>query len=148
MRWSVFLLGPSGCGKSAIWKTLLRAQNNFGEKTIFRPINPKSVTRNELYGFLHPTTREWKEGLVSVTFRDMANNHVNKHQWIVLDGDIDAEWIESMNTVSTFACPSQDDHGCEHTSYVILSQQRSNHRRKLGVGLANLSKYKVLFLNE
>lgn len=101
VRWSVFLLGPAGCGKSAIWKTLLRAQNNFGEKTIFRPINPKSVTRNELYGFLHPTTREWKEGLVSVTFRDMANNQVNKHQWIVLDGDIDAEWIESMNTVST-----------------------------------------------
>lgn len=35
---------------------------------------------------------------VSVTFRDMANNRTNKHQWIVLDGDIDAEWIESMNT--------------------------------------------------
>jgi hypothetical protein len=48
------------------------------------------VTRNELYGYLHPTTREWKEGLVSVTFRDMANNSTNKHQWIVLDGDIDA----------------------------------------------------------
>ena len=36
---------------------------------------------------------------MSVTFRDMSNNKVNKHQWIVLDGDIDAEWIESMNTV-------------------------------------------------
>jgi hypothetical protein len=34
-----------------------------------------------------------------VTFRDMSNNRTNKHQWIVLDGDIDAEWIESMNTV-------------------------------------------------
>ena len=99
VRWSVFLLGPAGCGKTAIWKTLLRSQNAFGEKTVFKPINPKSVTRNELYGFLHPSTREWKEGLMSVTFRDYANNKAIKHQWIILDGDIDAEWIESMNTV-------------------------------------------------
>eukprot|EP00891_Asterochloris_glomerata_P002883 jgi/Astpho2/2883/Aster-01037 len=99
VRWSVFLLGPAGCGKSAIWKTLMRAQQNFGEKTMFKPINPKAVTRNELYGFLHPSTREWKEGLMSVIYRDMSNNKTNKHQWIVLDGDIDAEWIESMNTV-------------------------------------------------
>ncbi|KAL6747291.1 flagellar outer dynein arm heavy chain beta [Haematococcus lacustris] len=99
VRWSVFLLGPSGCGKTAIWRTLMKAQLANNEKTIYRPINPKAVTRNELYGYLHPATREWKEGLMSVTFRDMANNKVNKHQWIVLDGDIDAEWIESMNTV-------------------------------------------------
>ena len=99
VRWSVFLLGPAGCGKSAVYRTLQRAQNMHGEKTITRPINPKAVTRNELYGFLHPSTREWKEGLISVTFRDMANNTTNAHQWIVLDGDIDAEWIESMNTV-------------------------------------------------
>ena len=59
----------------------------------------QAVTRNELYGFLHPSTREWKEGLMSVIYRDMSNNKTNKHQWIVLDGDIDAEWIESMNTV-------------------------------------------------
>ena len=59
----------------------------------------QAVTRNELYGYLHPSTREWKEGLMSVTYRDMSNNKTNKHQWIVLDGDIDAEWIESMNTV-------------------------------------------------
>lgn len=90
VRWSVFLLGPAGCGKTAIWRTLMKAQNNAGEKTLYKPINPKAVTRNELYGFLHPQTREWKEGLVSVTFRDMANNTTNKHQWIVLDGDIDA----------------------------------------------------------
>ena len=123
VRWSVFLLGPAGCGKSAIWRTLMRAQQLFGEKTVYKPINPKvgvwlapsvraacpavsvlagahdharaqSVTRNELYGSLNPTTREWREGLISVTFRDMANNRSNKHQWIVLDGDIDAEWIE------------------------------------------------------
>ena len=55
----------------------MRAQQTLGEKTVFRPINPKAVTRNELYGFLHPQTREWKEGLISVTFRDMANNKSN-----------------------------------------------------------------------
>lgn len=44
VRWSVFLLGPAGCGKSAIWKTLMRAQQNFGEKTFFKPINPKVIS--------------------------------------------------------------------------------------------------------
>lgn len=43
VRWSVFLLGPAGCGKSAIWKTLMRAQQNFGEKTFFKPVNPKVI---------------------------------------------------------------------------------------------------------
>lgn len=61
------------------------------------------MTRNELYGYLHPATREWKEGIISVTFRDMANNKTNKHQWIVLDGDIDAEWIEvALRALPTF----------------------------------------------
>ncbi|KAI3434555.1 hypothetical protein D9Q98_002628 [Chlorella vulgaris] len=99
VRWSVFLLGPAGCGKSAIWRTLMKAQNIYGERTVFRAINPKAVTRNELYGCLHPQTREWKEGLMSSTFRDMAHNKTNLYQWVVLDGDIDAEWIESANTV-------------------------------------------------
>eukprot|EP00227_Mantoniella_beaufortii_P011774 CAMPEP_0197579874 /NCGR_PEP_ID=MMETSP1326-20131121/3768_1 /TAXON_ID=1155430 /ORGANISM="Genus nov. species nov., Strain RCC2288" /LENGTH=4505 /DNA_ID=CAMNT_0043143449 /DNA_START=243 /DNA_END=13760 /DNA_ORIENTATION=+ len=99
VRWAVFLLGPAGCGKSAVWRTLLNAQNKYGEKGRAVPINPKAVTRNELYGNLHPSTREWKEGLMSVNFRDFANNKTYMHQWIVLDGDIDAEWIESMNTV-------------------------------------------------
>lgn len=57
----------------------------------------QAVTRNELYGYVHPSTREWREGLISTTFRDMSNNKINKHQWILLDGDIDAEWIEVSN---------------------------------------------------
>lgn len=62
VRWTVFLLGPAGCGKSAVWRTLQRAQNNFGERSHSKPINPKSVTRNELYGYVHPTTREARGG--------------------------------------------------------------------------------------
>jgi dynein heavy chain, axonemal len=44
VRWSVFLLGPAGCGKTAIWRTLLKAQNELGEKTVYKPINPKART--------------------------------------------------------------------------------------------------------
>ena len=52
VRWSVFLLGPAGCGKTAIWKTLLRAQQMFGEKSSFKPINPK-VGPQLLHGCVH-----------------------------------------------------------------------------------------------
>lgn len=74
VRWSVFLLGPAGCGKSAIWRTLMKAQNNAGEKTVYRPINPKAVTRNELYGFLHPQVGCWSslgEGERSITAKGL-----------------------------------------------------------------------------
>jgi dynein heavy chain len=99
VRWSVFLIGPAGCGKSELIKVLSKAENIFGEKSTINTLNPKSVTRNELYGYIHPATREWKDGLLSQIFRDLANIHTVKHEYLVLDGDIDAEWIESMNTV-------------------------------------------------
>ena len=99
VRWSVFLIGPAGCGKSELIKTLSKAENIFGEKSTINVLNPKSVTRNELYGYIHPSTREWKDGLLSQIFRDLANTQNVKHEYLVLDGDIDAEWIESMNTV-------------------------------------------------
>lgn len=48
--------------------------------------------------------KEWKDGAVAVIMRNMSKERggfksSHLHKWIVLDGDIDAEWIESMNTV-------------------------------------------------
>jgi len=99
VRWSVFILGPAGCGKSEMIRTLVKTHANLGEKNTTQTLNPKSVTRNELYGYIHPATREWKDGLISQIFRDLANTHTVPHEYIILDGDIDPEWIESMNTV-------------------------------------------------
>ena len=99
VRWSVFLLGVAGSGKTRIWEVLMNAQNKFGERGIAKTLNPKGVSRNELYGYVSMATREWKDGLLSQVFRDYANEPGFQHQWIVLDGDIDAEWIETMNTV-------------------------------------------------
>lgn len=38
-------------------------------------------------------------GLFAVLMRDLANASGDGPKWIVLDGDIDPMWIESLNTV-------------------------------------------------
>ena len=38
-------------------------------------------------------------GLFSTVMRDLANINNDSPKWIVLDGDIDPMWIESLNTV-------------------------------------------------
>jgi dynein heavy chain len=101
VRHSVFILGPSGCGKTACYKTLQVALSKLGDKCATSALNPKAVSSNELYGFIHPQTKEWKDGILSNIFRQFALESKTKKnsKWIVLDGIVDAEWIESMNTV-------------------------------------------------
>eukprot|EP00762_Andalucia_godoyi_P000343 ANDGO_03199.mRNA.1 Dynein beta chain len=101
VRHSVFVLGPGGAGKSAVWKTLAKALTLRGQRTQFQVLDPKAITSDELYGYIHKVTREWKDGILSVVMRNFADaSKANKNpKWIVLDGDIDPEWIESMNTV-------------------------------------------------
>lgn len=57
------------------------------------------MTNDELYGIINPITREWKDGLFSKLMRDQMNSTVCGPKWLVLDGDIDPLWIESLNTV-------------------------------------------------
>ena len=70
-----------------------------GEKTKFVDINPKSIIPEELYGYITMATREWKDGLLSKTMRDLGVVPDTLPKWIILDGDLDANWIESMNSV-------------------------------------------------
>lgn len=53
---------------------------------------------------MNAKTKEWKDGILAVIMRDMKNNTApfkeeHTQKWIVLDGDVDPEWIETMNTV-------------------------------------------------
>ncbi len=99
VRHSVFICGNTGTGKSQIWKTLNQTYKNQKRKPVATDLNPKAVTNNELFGIINPATREWKDGLFSVIMRDLANMAHDGPKWIVLDGDIDPMWIESLNTV-------------------------------------------------
>ena len=82
-------------------------------KPVFVDLNPKAVTNDELFGIINPATREWKDGLFSVIMRDMSNITHDGPKWIVLDGDIDPMWIESLNTV-------MDDNKVKTNSVMII----------------------------
>ena len=99
IRHCVFVMGPPGAGKTQCWKTLAEARTLRGDKTKCVDINPKSVKTEELYGFISMATREWKDGLLSKIMRDLGEIPDEKPKWIILDGDLDANWIESMNSV-------------------------------------------------
>jgi len=61
------VVGPTGSGKSTVIKILQAVENS-----AIYCMNPKSITVNELYGTMDMQTREWRDGLLSKTFR-LAN---------------------------------------------------------------------------
>ncbi|KAM6403695.1 dynein axonemal heavy chain 17 [Rhynochetos jubatus] len=99
VRHCVFVIGSAGCGKSQVLRSLQRTYQRMKRTPVAVDLDPKAVTRDELFGVTHPTTREWKDGLLSSTMRDLANIPHEGPKWLVLDGDVDPSWIESLNTV-------------------------------------------------
>ena len=56
-------------------------------------IFPKGMTETELYGGLK------EKGVFSQAMREIAEEDSDQPHWIVLDGPIDPEWVESLNTL-------------------------------------------------
>uniref|UniRef100_A0A6Q2WZ44 Dynein axonemal heavy chain 17 n=1 Tax=Esox lucius TaxID=8010 RepID=A0A6Q2WZ44_ESOLU len=99
VRHSVFVVGNAGTGKSQVMRSLQKTYQNMKRRPVWADLNPKAVTNDELFGIINPATREWKDGLFSNIMRELANLSHTGPKWIVLDGDIDPMWIESLNTV-------------------------------------------------
>ncbi|KAL2608324.1 hypothetical protein R1flu_026897 [Riccia fluitans] len=101
-RHTTMVVGPTGGGKSVILNTLARAQTRMGYPTKLFVINPKAQTTNELYGEMDPDTRDWTDGLLSNIFREINKPLPPERQdrfYLVFDGDVDALWVEDMNSV-------------------------------------------------
>ncbi|VDD74961.1 unnamed protein product [Mesocestoides corti] len=98
-RMGVVIVGPSGCGKSTVLHVLWRALQKVGI-TIKRYImNPKALPRTHLLGHTDPDTREWTDGVLTRSARNVAQDLSDTKSWIICDGDVDPEWVESLNSV-------------------------------------------------
>ena len=94
-----FIMGTSGTAKSTCWKILAEANGKRGLKTTVKDLDPKAILTTEFYGYVNLATREWKDGVFSMVLREFQNAPGTDPKWVILDGDLDANWIESMNSV-------------------------------------------------
>lgn len=104
VRHTTMIVGPTGGGKTLVLDTLKNAalvSNNVAVKMFV--LNPKAQPLNELYGVMDPVTRDWTDGVLSKLFREVNEplppGKENEMRWIVYDGDVDALWVENMNSV-------------------------------------------------
>eukprot|EP00798_Chlamydomonas_sp_ICE-L_P031817 gene31817-7021_t len=101
-RHTTMVVGQTGGGKTVILNTLARSQTKMGTKTTLYTLNPKAISVAELYGVLDPDTRDWTDGLLSNIFRETSKPLApdkDEARFIVFDGDVDAVWVENMNSV-------------------------------------------------
>uniref|UniRef100_A0A669C7U5 Dynein axonemal heavy chain 10 n=1 Tax=Oreochromis niloticus TaxID=8128 RepID=A0A669C7U5_ORENI len=99
-RHTTMIVGPTGGGKSVVINTLCQAQTKMGLQTKLYPLNPKAMSVIELYGILDPDTRDWTDGILSNIFREINKPTDKKERrYILFDGDVDALWVENMNSV-------------------------------------------------
>ena len=114
VRHGLMLVGNAISGKSTVINVLYEAVSyvkrkvqradtppETGHKTEVRQyvVNPKSITLDQLYGYPDPSTHDWVDGVLSHIIRNCAEEHNDALKWIILDGPVDAVWIENMNTV-------------------------------------------------
>jgi len=100
VRHGIQVVGSAGCGKSTIIETLKDALTKTIVKHTVVRMNPKAITPKQMYGFQDPIANEWTEGTFTAIWRksnDPRKKGVNP--WMVMDGPVDAIWIEDLNTV-------------------------------------------------
>jgi dynein heavy chain len=99
IRHSVLIIGGAGVRKAKIWCLLCRAYAKRGIPCICIDLEPKTVPNNELFGFPNQVTRKWQDELFSCIMRNLTRLTHENPKWIILDGDIGPNWIESLTTV-------------------------------------------------
>eukprot|EP01062_Namystynia_karyoxenos_P076714 TRINITY_DN7573_c0_g3_i1.p1 TRINITY_DN7573_c0_g3~~TRINITY_DN7573_c0_g3_i1.p1 ORF type:complete len:4614 (+),score=1785.85 TRINITY_DN7573_c0_g3_i1:132-13973(+) len=104
VRHGLMVVGASFGGKSCTLQVLadgltwLHNERDMEDRAHINVVNPKSITSGQLYG-ANDAAMEWNDGVLSNIFRTASNATDPDRHWLVLDGPVDAIWIENMNTV-------------------------------------------------
>lgn len=98
-RTGISIVGNASTGKSTIISLLFKSCEKLGICCFKVTLNPKCVDRDVLLGSMDADTREWNDGIVTKAARDASEAPTDSRTFIVFDGDVDPEWIESLNSV-------------------------------------------------
>lgn len=75
------------------------SEDNNYERVKINTINPKSISIDQLYGGFDKISHDWSDGVLAKVIKDCATDKSGNRRWILLDGPVDAVWIENLNTV-------------------------------------------------
>lgn len=83
----IIIRGPSKSGKSELVNSFVKS---------YTRIYINSFTKDEIYGSYSKNTNEWKDGLIPKIVKEINNKEI---QYIIFDGEINSELVESFNSV-------------------------------------------------